>query len=316
MARTGLVYHPIYLEHETHFHPENRQRLSRTVEHLKSVGLWERLHHIEARRATVEEVALVHKKSYIEEVEKFCAAGGGHLDMDTVVGPRSYEAALFAVGGLLAASDAVINGEVANACCLVRPPGHHAMPDRAMGFCVFNNVAIAAKYLQKTHNIQKVAIIDWDVHHGNGTQHVFWRDGSVFYLSMHRWPFYPGTGSDRERGEGVGEGTTLNLPFSAFDHRERVLENFKSALEEVEKFAPDFVLISAGYDAYELDPIGGLGLKIEDYRQLTDWVCKLAKRTAGGRVISTLEGGYNLEALPQMIEGHIRGLLAASEGAD
>lgn len=312
MGGTGLVFDEVYLAHETGFHPENRERLRRTVEHLKKVGLWERVKRVEPRKATVEELCYVHSKNYIEDVERFCAKGGGHLDADTVACERSYEAALYAAGGLLQASDAVMNGEIANAFCLLRPPGHHALPDRAMGFCLFNNIAIAAKYLQKRHGIGRVAVIDWDVHHGNGTEYIFRSDPTVFYFSIHRFPFYPGTGSEHERGEGEGEGKTLNIPFAGWEGRDVVIERFdKAVLGPVAEFAPEFVLISSGFDAFERDPIGGLGLKVEDYRHLTDTVCELASRTAKGRVVSTLEGGYSLEGLPLMIEQHVEGLLAA-----
>ena len=312
MGGTGIVYDEVYLAHETGFHPENRERLRRAVEHLKKVGLWEKVKHIEPREATVEELSFVHSKKYIEDVKRFCLSGGGHLDADTVACERSYEAALYAVGGVLKAADAVMEGEVANAFCLLRPPGHHALPDRAMGFCLFNNIAIAAKYLQRHHSIGKIAVIDWDVHHGNGTEYIFRSDPTVFYFSIHRFPFYPGTGSEHERGEGEGEGKTLNIPFTGWEGREVVLKKFDEAvLGPVAEFEPEFVLVSSGFDAFERDPIGGLGLKIEDYRHLTDTVCELASRTAEGRIVSTLEGGYSLEGLPLMIEQHIEGLLAA-----
>jgi acetoin utilization deacetylase AcuC-like enzyme len=313
LGKTGIVYDDIYLEHETWMHPENKERLRRTVAYLKSVGLWDRLSLIKPRKATVQEVALVHKEQYISSVEQICAQGGGHLDADTVVSGRSYEVAMFAVGGLLEACDAVIRGDIMNCFCLVRPPGHHAMPDRGMGFCLFNNIAIAAKYLQKKHNIKRIAIIDWDVHHGNGTQYVFWTDPSVFYFSIHRYPFYPGTGAAEDRGGGDGEGTTLNIPFTGWEERETIVAKFEEAVRgAVTDFAPEFVLVSAGFDAYERDPIGGLGLKIEDYRRLTDVVCEMAEKTAKNRLISTIEGGYSLEGLPLMVAQHIEGLLSAS----
>ncbi|MCX7703137.1 MAG: histone deacetylase [Planctomycetota bacterium] len=313
MGKTGIVYDDIYLAHETGFHPENRERLRRTVSHLKATKLWDKLSLLKPRKATVEEVALVHSRNYIKSVERICAQGGGHLDADTVTSPSSYEAALYAVGGILDACDSVIRQQTVNCFCLVRPPGHHALPERAMGFCLFNNVAIAARYLQEKHSIKRVAIIDWDVHHGNGTEEIFYRDGSVFYFSIHRYPFYPGTGAADERGEGEGEGTTLNIPFSGWEGREVVLSKFEQAvLKDVAEFAPDFVLISAGFDAYERDPIGGLGLLIEDYRKMTDIVCALAQKTAKRRVISALEGGYSLEGLPLMVAQHLEGLLSAS----
>jgi len=307
---TGVVYDDVYLEHETGAHPENRFRLTGIVEHLKKTGLWGKLQQIPVRKATVEEVAYIHNPAYIREVEAFLSRGGGYFDMDTPASGGSYVAALTAVGGVLNACDAVMEGKVSNAVCLVRPPGHHATRNQAMGFCIFNNVAIAARHLQKKHNIGKVAIIDWDVHHGNGTQEAFYSDPTVLYVSTHRYPFYPGTGAEEETGAGEGEGYTVNLPFFSAD-RDEFLERFREAVgKRVEPFAPEFILISAGYDAYENDPIGGLGLKVEDFGTLTEIILGAVRKVCSGRVISTLEGGYNLTDLPKCVEAHIRALMA------
>ena len=308
---TGVVFEEIYLQHETGGHPENKQRLINTVSYLKETGTWERLKQIPARAASVDEICYNHDRGYVEKIRDFIETrGGGILDHgDTIGSPKSYEAALWAAGGLLEACDAVMKGEISNAAALVRPPGHHATSSSAMGFCIFNNVAIAARHLQKKHGLRKIAIIDWDVHHGNGTQDSFYMDPDVFYFSTHRYPFYPGTGSEGQTGQGEGEGATLNLPFSLSD-RAVFLEKFKEALEgPVAQFAPEFVLVSAGYDAYVNDPIAGLGLEIEDFGALTRGCIDLAKKTCGGKVVSTLEGGYNLQDIPRCIEEHFKELM-------
>ncbi len=308
---TGVVFDQIYLQHETGGHPENKMRLINTVSHLKETGLWDKITQIPARAATVDEICYNHDRSYVEKVrEQIETRGGGILDYgDTIGSPKSYEAALKAAGGLMEACDAVMQGDVANAAVLVRPPGHHATRSTAMGFCIFNNIAIAARHLQKKHGLQKIIIIDWDVHHGNGTQDSFYNDPNVFYFSTHRYPFYPGTGSQAQTGEGEGEGATLNLPFS-HDDRETFLQEFRKAAEgPLAQFKPEFVLISAGYDAYVDDPIAGLGLEIEDFGTLTRYCIDLANKTCGGKLVSTLEGGYNLQAIPRCIEEHFKELL-------
>jgi len=307
---TGVVFEEIYLEHETGAHPENKQRLINTVSHLKKTGLWQQLKRIGARAATVDEICYNHERMYVDNIREFIEGeGGGFLDMDTVASPKSYEAALWAAGGLLEACDSVMSGKVNNAAALVRPPGHHATRDQSMGFCIFNNVAIAARHLQKKHGLGKIAILDWDVHHGNGTQDSFYQDPDVFYFSLHRYPFYPGTGGQHETGEGEGQGTTANIPFSLAD-REKFVASFKETTEgQLAGFAPEFVLVSAGYDAYAKDPIAGLGLEIEDYGTLTRLALKLASKCCQGRLVSTLEGGYNLQGLPLCIEAHLRELL-------
>lgn len=305
---TGLVYSDIFLQHETGGHPECAERLRNTCAHLKKTELWDKLLHLSPRRATEEEILYIHTRSHLETVKEVADAGGGYLDMDTVMSRGSYEAALHAVGGVLTAIDAVMTGKVEDAVCLVRPPGHHATSAHGMGFCLFNNVAIAARHLQKKHGVERVLIVDWDVHHGNGTQDVFYNDPTVLFFSIHRFPFYPGTGHTSETGEGPGKGFTINRPVSFDISREEFLETFRAVIEGPAKdFKPGFVLVSAGYDAYINDPIGALCLEVEDYRTLTQMVKKLAREHCGGRVVSTLEGGYNLRALPLCVEAHIRG---------
>jgi acetoin utilization deacetylase AcuC-like enzyme len=293
---TFLVTDPLYLEHRVQGHVECPERILAILEHLRETGLLERLHPLRARDATLEELALCHDRNYIEVVREASERGGGWFDADTYLNEHSYAAAVRAVGGVLSAVEAVREGRDRNALCLTRPPGHHATPARGMGFCLFNNVAIAARFLR-----QRVLIVDWDVHHGNGTQDIFWDDPSIWYLSTHRYPFYPGTGAAAERGAG----NIINLPMSSSTSREEFLERFEGALGKAEKeFRPEWLLVSCGFDAYEGDPIGGLGLKPEDYRTMTDLLMG-----QGLPIVSALEGGYSLEGLGPCAEHHLRGLL-------
>ncbi|MEK7448159.1 MAG: histone deacetylase [Planctomycetota bacterium] len=323
---TYLVYDDIYLKHDTGTHPETAERLVSIVAHLKKTKFWKQDHLLSPRLAEVKEISLVHPPEYIKTVEKISLqtaplwrGGSGYLDSDTVVSPDSYQVARYAVGGVLNAIDAVINaGKNTNALCLVRPPGHHALPDQGMGFCLFNNVAIGARYLQKKYQVGKILIIDWDLHHGNGTQAVFYDDPTVFYFSMHRFPYYPGTGAAEETGLDQGEGFTLNIPLAPDITRNEYLKKFEAALLKIkQKFTPDFILISAGFDGYKNDPLGGLGLEAADFQTLTELVKKLADECCDGpaaigasRIVSVLEGGYSLEGLPYCIEAHLNGLSA------
>jgi acetoin utilization deacetylase AcuC-like enzyme len=292
-----LVTDPLYLEHRAAGHVECPDRVVAILDHLRRRGLLGRLTPLAARDAAEDEIALVHDRGYIALVRESSRRGGGWFDADTYLNERSYDAAVRAVGGVLAAVEAVRDGRDRAALCLVRPPGHHATPDRGMGFCLFNNVAIAARFIRK-----RVLIVDWDVHHGNGTQDAFWKDPSVWYLSTHRFPFYPGTGREQERGAG----NILNLPMDADTPRAEFLDRLAKALEKARReFQPEFVLVSCGFDAYEKDPIGGLNLKPEDYRTMTD-----AVRGLGAPVVSALEGGYDLEGLGLCAEQHVLGLLA------
>jgi acetoin utilization deacetylase AcuC-like enzyme len=238
--------------------------------------------------------------------------GGGRLDPDTVVSPRSFEVALAAAGACASAVDAVLAGPQRTALCLVRPPGHHATPTRSMGFCLFNNVALAARRALKAHGLSRVLIVDWDVHHGNGTQDVFYADPAVMFFSIHRYGnFYPGTGAARETGTGPGLGYTLNAPIRYGTPRRQYQAAFTSALDQAaEKIKPELVLLSAGFDAHARDPIGSLGLEVEDFAELTSQVLEVARAHAGGRLVSCLEGGYHLEALAESVQAHLEGLLA------
>ena len=311
MTMTSLIYDDIYLKHDTGAnHPENAMRIKNTIEYLRSASIWQKLDLKKPRAATIEEVSTVHTINQIEEVAEIAKAGGGYLDPDTHVSPDSYEAALYASGALLTAIDLVMDKKTDNVFCLVRPPGHHSTPAKAMGFCLFNNVAIAAKYIQSEYNLDRVAIIDWDVHHGNGTQDVFYDDPSVLFFSMHKYPFYPGTGAKEETGEGSGSGFTINVPLSYNIEPQEYLEIFDEILKKrVKSFNPQFVLISSGFDAYRLDPISGLSLEASDFNALTKLTRNIANDCCEGRIVSCLEGGYHLLDLPKCIEAHLDGLV-------
>ncbi|MFA5794497.1 MAG: histone deacetylase [Candidatus Brocadiia bacterium] len=308
--KTHLVYSDIYLEHDTGEHPENAERLRRTMAYLKNTKLWGKLSQVPPRPATEEEIARVHNPFYIKMLKDFCESGQRYLDADTVVSARSYEAALYAAGGVMAAVDAVLSTPQSNALCLVRPPGHHATKNHAMGFCLFNNVAVAARYAQAKHGLKKVAVIDWDLHHGNGTQEAFYDDNTVLFFSMHRSPYYPGSGDAEEVGHGPGVGYTINLPLSFDVSPGEYLEEFREVLDShLRTFKPELIFISAGFDSYKNDPLGGLGLNIADYGQLTRIAKALAKDVCKGRIVSSLEGGYNLSDLPLCIEAHLAALM-------
>jgi len=310
---TALYYDDVFLDHDTRRHPECAQRLVSIVEHLRSGDLWERCAHPGPRDATLDEIALIHDREYVEALLQMADSGGGRLDMDTIVSPGSGRAALRAAGVVVDACDRVMSGDADNALCLVRPPGHHARPARGMGFCLFNNIAIGAMHVIENTGIERVAIIDWDAHHGNGTQEAFWRDPRVFYVSLHLWPYYPGTGESFEVGESDGEGSTLNLPLSHGVTAEQFLSLFDKGLAQVADFQPEFVLISAGFDSDAGDPLAGAGLDIEDFRTLTDRVTEFAAERCHGRVVSTLEGGYNMDRLPLCVAAHLEGLLEAGD---
>ncbi|HEU65248.1 MAG TPA: histone deacetylase, partial [Chloroflexi bacterium] len=252
--KAGLVYDPVYLEHDTGDHVENFQRVVAVMSYLKETGIKEKLICLPPRPASLEELETVHTPEYISYVKSKAEKGGGWLDPDTVMSPKSYEAALYAAGGLLVAVEAVMKGELDNAFALVRPPGHHAVPDRAMGFCIFNNVAIAAKLALSKFNLERVLIVDFDVHHGNGTQDAFYADPKVLYFSTHQYPFYPGTGWLDETGTGEGKGATVNFPMAAGWGDEEYLRAFNEVLIPVaRRFQPQLILISAGFDAHWAD---------------------------------------------------------------
>ncbi len=307
---TLLYYDPVFMEHDTGEHPECAARLIPVVRHLNFVALDSLCKRPAWEPASIQRLHLVHDKQYVESVAAFARQGGGNIDDDTVVSERSYDVSLLAAGAVCDAVERVSRGEDKTAFCLVRPPGHHAMPDRAMGFCLFNNIAVGARVATQELGIKRVLIIDFDVHHGNGTQAIFWEDASVGYFSMHRSPFYPFTGSEDEIGTGSGSGTTMNLPVRFGTPREQQLEKFSSSLSEfADRIAPQLVLVSAGFDSHREDPIGNLGLESEDFATMTCDILRVAEKHAGGKVVSVLEGGYNPNVLAECVGVHLEELV-------
>ena len=307
--KTGFAYHPDYLNHDTGpGHPERPDRLRASLAALQQSGVWDQLHQIEPTSASVEQIAYAHNPAYSEYIRQHCEKEIP-LTYDTTVGFESFDIALLSTGGVLRAADAVAAGEVKNAFAMVRPPGHHATPGQSMGFCLFNNIAITARYLQREHGVGKVAIVDWDVHHGNGTQDIFYEDESVFFFSIHQSPLYPGTGSSRERGSGKGRGTTLNVPVPAGSGDAEYVKVFTDILiPALRDFSPEFLLISAGFDAHYLDPLAGTELTANGFATLTDLMLAFAEETTSERVVSALEGGYSLEGVSESVVAHVERL--------
>lgn len=310
--KTALIYHPIFLQHDTGpHHPERASRLQSILRKLKKTGLIDKLTLVEPQQASVDDIALVHPEDYVMSIKRSCAAGGGSLDPDTVVSKDSYEAALFATGAMKTAADLVFKGEADNAFCMVRPPGHHARPAQAMGFCLFNNVAIAARYIQYKHKPNRILIVDWDVHHGNGTEEIFYNDPSVFYISLHQYPHYPGTGPKESRGTGKGKGFNLNIPMPAGSSDTEYIKAFQEiALPAINDFKPEFILISAGFDGHKDDPLSSINLTESGYHEMTRILKAAAQTHCKNRIISVLEGGYNLLSLANSTHSHLKTLLA------
>ncbi len=311
-SQTGFIYHERFLEHDTGpGHPERPDRLRAIVDHLIQIQLWHKLHHLIIDTAPAEYVLSVHSGDYVRFLDRACREGIRVLDRgDTGACSKSYEVALLAAGGVIAGVDAVMSGILSNAFCAVRPPGHHAERDAAMGFCLLNNAAIAASYAQKKYDAERIAILDWDVHHGNGTQHIFYSDKSVLYISTHQYPFYPGTGSRTERGIDEGEGYTLNIPIFAGAGEEEYSEAFsEEILPSLDNYHPDLIIISAGFDAHRDDPLANLNLTEESFAKFTSIIREHAERLCHGRIVSILEGGYNLTALARSVESHLRVLM-------
>ena len=295
---TAYVYDPIYLKHDLPSHPENARRLKHILSRMETEGLPAQLQRVEPRPATSEELQQVHTPAHIERVQHVSEGGGGHLDPDTYVGLYSFEAALMAAGGLIRLVEAVIAGEVANGFALVRPPGHHATATRAMGFCLFNNVAIAARTALTEESVKRVLIADFDVHHGNGTQDAFADDPTVFYFSTHQYPYYPGTGHWSEAGTGDGTGSVLNVPLPAGVGDAGYARIFSElAWPLAERFRPDVILVSAGYDGHWNDPLAQMSLSLRGYARLQQELVRMAEQLCGGRIVFTLEGGYQLDVL-------------------
>lgn len=315
--KVGYVYHPVYLEHDTGYHPENARRLEAIVSHLEETGLTGHLAPIEPRAASPEELSLVHYPRYITRIEEAAQSGGGHLDADTVMSSRSYEAALYAAGGALRAVDAVMDGSVDSAFALVRPPGHHATPGRAGGFCLFNNIAIAARHAREKHGLERVLIIDFDVHHGNGTQDVFYDDPNVLYISTHQYPHFPGSGSIGEIGAGRAEGATINVPLPAGAGDNEYGEVFSRIIVPASvRFQPQLILVSAGYDAHHRDELAMMQVSVTGFAAMVKTIKELAGRLAGGRLVCCLEGGYHLSALAASVKATFDVLLGREEIED
>lgn len=307
--KTALVHHDIYQKHNTGpGHPESPMRYQVVMDALRAVPrLWESLIEITPEKASKGLIQAAHTPQHFKHVELAFANGIDRLDPDTIVSMQSFDVALYAAGGAIAAVDAVMQGEADNAFVAVRPPGHHATGENAMGFCLFNNVAVAARYAQNNYKeIDRVAILDWDVHHGNGTQGIFYDDPRVYFMSMHQYPWYPGSGSRGETGFGRGLGSTMNIPIKANTDAKEQTRMFEGALEDIAKnFKPDLIMISAGFDAHLTDPLGQLRLEDADFASMTRTVKQWADDVCSGRVVSVLEGGYNLETLGITVKNHV-----------
>lgn len=314
---TAYCYDEIYLKHNQLGHPENAARLEAIMAGLEAHKLLDRLTLIPARPATTEEVAAIHAPSYIQQVERVALGGGGHLDHDTYANSHSYQAALMAAGGLLNLTQAVLDGQIKNGFALVRPPGHHAIPGQGMGFCIFNNIAIAAKYALAQSEVEKVMIVDFDVHHGNGTQDVFEASSEVLFISTHQYPFYPGTGRIDESGWGEGAGTLVNVPLPPgvgdFGYTQ-IMEKVIWPLAH--RYDPSLILVSAGFDAHWTDPLAMMTLSLEGYAKIAAELVKMANELCQGRIVFTLEGGYDPTVLSNAVQNTFYRLLGEEEFTD
>jgi acetoin utilization deacetylase AcuC-like enzyme len=306
---TAIIHHPVFREHDTGpGHPETPSRYQVVMDALRGdAALWADLVEVQAREAPRGDIQAAHSPQLYKQIERVVSEGTGYLDADTTVSMRSLDAARHAAGAPCQAIELIMKGEIDNAFVPVRPPGHHATEERAMGFCLFNNVAVAARYAQQHYpEIERVAIIDWDVHHGNGTQGIFYDDPSVYFFSSHQYPWYPGTGSRGEKGMGRGLGYTLNLPLRAATPAAQQKRAFDAALEEMAaSFSPDLIMISAGFDSHLGDPLGQLLLQDQDFVEMTRTVKEWAASSCAGRLVSCLEGGYNLETLGETVRAHV-----------
>jgi len=315
---TGLLYDERYLQHDPGAgHPERRERLIATMQYLKTQSWFASLAPIAPTMPDRRWIETIHSGAYIDRVAAEIKRGVPFVDTpDVAVSADSYSVALLATGGVLQVVDQVMTGSVENGFALIRPPGHHAEANTALGFCLFNNVAIAARYLQQQYGLDKVLILDWDVHHGNGTQHSFEEDASVLYVSLHQYPYYPGTGAHSETGSGRGAGATLNCPMPAGASDDEYRQAFVGKiLPKIAEFKPDAVLISAGFDAHTSDPLAQIDLSTEFYRWMSERLMEVADQHSGGRLISMLEGGYSLDALPPCVGEHLLVLMGNPQRA-
>jgi acetoin utilization deacetylase AcuC-like enzyme len=302
MMRTAYFTNAIFRDHDNGTgHPESPQRLEAIDAALRREALWDRLLKPSFGPATQEQLRLCHDEALIERIRELAQRGGGAIDPDTRVSPTSFEVVCHAVGAAIRAADGVLCGEWENAFVASRPPGHHATPSRAMGFCLFNSVAVAAREAQRVHGLERVAILDFDVHHGNGTQEIFYEDGSVFYASVHQSPFFPGTGSTDQRGAGAGEGCTFNIPLPAGQGDAEYLRAWREIGAAVKAFQPELILLSAGYDAHYDDPLGGMKVTRDGFAALTQSALDWARELCAGRLVCVLEGGYSLGGLSQSV---------------
>jgi len=315
MRKTGIVRDERYLNHRPgSFHPESHKRLKVIYDMLNDPDMAGQFHEVPVRRAEREELLLIHSPQYVDMVAATEGKASQSLDPDTSTSAGSYEAALLAAGGLCQAVSMVIERELDNAFALVRPPGHHAEKSRAMGFCLFNNVAVGARYAQEYHKLKRVLIIDWDLHHGNGTQHSFEEDPTVLYFSTHQYPYYPGSGAFHEAGRGKGEGFTVNVPFSPGHGDGEYVGIFQKILKPVAmEFNPELILVSAGIDIYENDPLGSMLVSPEGFAALTRSIMDVAEKCCDGKVVITLEGGYDLDGLRFSIKSVLKELAGLSE---
>jgi acetoin utilization deacetylase AcuC-like enzyme len=316
MRRTAIVYDPFNLRHTLDGHPENYRRLKSTMDLLQEDGLQDQLVKVASTPAPIEAILRVHTPSYLERLSTITQRGGGHLDADTYVNPDTHQAALLAAGGVINLVDAVMWKQATNGFALVRPPGHHALVHNGMGFCIFANAAIAARMAQHNHGVQRVLIVDFDVHHGNGTQDVFYQDPSVLFFSTHQFPYYPGTGAATEMGTETGYGTTVNVPFPPHVGDQGYLEAFQKILAPLaRRFKPELILLSAGYDAHWMDPLASMGLSITGYMALVQELMALADELCHGRLVCVLEGGYNLQVLAHSVLSTFRVLRGGAQEA-
>lgn len=311
-TRTGYLASPHFREHLTGpGHPETPSRLDFIDHRITRTGLLKELRIISPRPIDLKWVEKVHSPSYLARLRSMIPGSGfAYLDPDTPVSPLSYQTALLASGGVCQTLDAIVSGQIQNGFCAVRPPGHHAKISQGMGFCLINHVAVAARYAQEHFGIKRVAIIDWDVHHGNGTEEIFFEDPTVFYFSVHQYPFYPGTGSSDQIGKEGGEGFTLNIPLESWSGDRDYFQVFEEILApRMEIFKPELILISAGFDAHREDPLAQMELSTEGFGRLTKIVKEIAEMFCNGKILSVLEGGYNLDALAESVETHLRILI-------